>query len=91
VNQLGPSQRRGQIPSSPTFERHVRRCGPRPVVTFENSVVEHGKNKPTPVILWWRRPPARIDDGMSRSRNRPANPALHPTSPASLTRRSRRG
>jgi hypothetical protein len=51
VNQLGRSQRRGWIRSSLKFERHVRRCGPRPVVTFENSVVELGKNKLTPVIL----------------------------------------
>lgn len=91
MNRMGRRQRRGRIRSSLKFERHVRRCGPRRVVTFENSVVEHGKNKLTPVILWWRRQPGRIDDGMCRTRNRPANLALHPTPPAALARRSWRG
>ena len=91
MNQLGRSQRHGRIRSSLKCERHVRRCGRRPVVTFENSVVEHGKNKLTPVILSWRRQPGRIDGGMYRTRNRPANLALHPTPAASLARRSRRG
>jgi hypothetical protein len=91
VKQLGHSRARGRIQSWLKSARRGLRCGRQLVVTSENSVVGHGKSRLVRVILWWYYRFGRMGVAMYHIRNRPANLALHPTPPASLTRRCRRG